>query len=48
MIIFLSHDKFFVSNIYFRSKKTMIEMWCRDSKNTLLITNNKIVFFCLN
>jgi hypothetical protein len=46
MIIFLSHDKFFVSNIYFRSKKkTMIEMWCRDSKNTLLITNNKIAFF---
>jgi len=26
-------------------KKTMIEMWCRDSKNTLLITNNEIAFF---
>jgi hypothetical protein len=45
MIIFLSHDNFFVSNIYFRSKKPIIEMWCRDSKSTLLITNDEIVFF---
>ena len=45
MIIFYHMINFLYQIFILEVTKTVIEIWCRDSKNTLLIAKNEIVFF---